>query len=594
MKDDQLILGIAPQHTSSVCVIDRQGKILFAASEERFNRIKCYSSVPLEALAYVAKNFDVKKIKTVALAGGHQFRKIDFMTPADQEKCLRNPLNVRRFLSNQDGTQEWNNLLRKLGIEATLHWYDHHQCHTASAYYASGMDKALVVTLDGGGDGLSATVAHADHGRIKQVATFDEKSSAGFFYGAITAGLGFRIFRHEGKLTGLAAYGDRKKLYARLKELFSVEVDGDKRLRINGKLVESMFKSDFPADPLFKAGVYIDFLRRRLTMQQMKDKLNNYKPRVAFEKHFKGVQYTREDMAAAAQAVLEDNAIALVRHYIEQTDYENLALAGGVVANVKMNQHLFNIGRVKNIFVAPYMGDEGLCVGAAYLNLKELAPDFTGRPIETMYLGPSYQRGEVEAALKRHGIKNFERIDDVDARAERIAELLRQDKAVGLFSGHMEFGPRALGARSVLAQAKQYNINDSLNKRMNRSEFMPFAPVMQYEKAHEVLDGKISGSEFAAEFMTITYAVKDKYKEMAPAVVHVDGTARPQLVRKEKHPLYYKILGHYERLTGVPILVNTSFNMHEEPIVHTPDDAIKSFQTNCVDVLAIENFVVSR
>lgn len=593
MIEDQLILGIAPQHTSSVCVLDRHGKLLFAASEERFNRIKCYSSVPLRALEHVARHFDVKKIKTVAIAGGHQFRKIDFMTPEEQEKCLRNPFNVRRFLSNQDGVAEWQNLLGRLGIDATLHWYDHHECHTASAYYASGMERALVVTLDGGGDGLSATVAHADHGEIKRVAAFDEKVSAGFFYGAVTAGLGFRIFRHEGKLTGLAAYGDRNKLYQRLRDLFAVDIDNN-RLSIRAKLVENMFTASWPADQLFQAGTYFKFLRGGLTMQQMKDRLNNYKPRQAFEKYFKGETYTREDMAAAAQAVLEDNAIALVRHYLEQTDYDCLALAGGVVANVKMNQYLFNIDRVKRIFVAPYMGDEGLCVGAAYLELKRLDPAFRGRRIDTMYLGPAYDAKQVETALQKLGVRHFERIDDIDARARRIAELLAEDKVVGLFSGGMEFGPRALGARSVLAPAKQYGINDSLNKRMNRSEFMPFAPVMQHEKAHEVLEGKISGSEFAAEFMTITYRVKEKYREMAPAVVHVDGTARPQLVQEDKHPLYYHILGHYERLTGIPILVNTSFNMHEEPIVHTPEDAIKSFQINCVDVLAIENFVVTR
>ncbi len=592
MNSNPLILGISPQHTSSVSVTDADGKILFAASEERFNRIKCYNSIPLDTLSYVAQHFDVARIEGVAIAGSHRFRKIDFLHSDLQEKSLRNPLLLPRFLSKKDGRSEWQAVLQRLGIAAAPTWYDHHECHAASAYYACGLDDALVVTIDGGGDGLSLTVSHGRQGTLTRLKAFKENASLGFFYGAITSGLGFRIFRHEGKLTGLAAYGDQSKLYAELSDLFQVRTDGGD-VDIRSPLVESMFEREFPADSLFLAGSYAKFLRGQASLQQFRDALNNYRPGSAFQKHFRGRQYTREDMAAAAQAVLEDSVLKLVRHYLQRTGCKNLVLAGGVVANVKLNQRLFNIEEVQNIFVAPYMGDEGLCIGAAYLHLKQRAPGFTGHPLDTMYLGPSYGPDRVEKALQQAGIRGVERIDAPDERARRIAGLIAQDRVVGFFHGAMEFGPRSLGARSVLASAKQYAINDTLNKRMKRSEFMPFAPVLPYERARDVLAGKVAGSEFAAEFMTITYNVHEKYSQLAPAVVHVDGTARPQLVRKEKNPLYHEVLIQYEKLTGVPILVNTSFNMHEEPIVNTPEDAIRAFQQGCVDTLAIENFVVS-
>ncbi|AVS73257.1 carbamoyltransferase family protein [Paracidovorax cattleyae] len=592
MNSNALILGISPQHTSSVSVTDMEGKILFAASEERFNRIKCYNSIPLDALTHVACHFDVSRIEGVAIAGGHRFRKIDFLPSDQQERSLRNPLLLPRFLSKKDGRSEWHGVLKGLGIAAAPNWYDHHECHAASAYYACGMDDALVVTIDGGGDGLSLTISHGRQGTLRRLKEFKEDASLGFFYGAVTSGLGFRIFRHEGKLTGLAAYGDQSRLYSELSDLFQISTEGGD-VKIRSALVEAMFKPDFPAEHLFLARNYASFLSGKVTLQQFRDALNNYRPGTAFRKHFGGRQYTQEDMAAAAQAVLEDSVLKLVRHYLQQTGCTNLVLAGGVVANVKLNQRLFNIEGVQNIFVAPYMGDEGLCVGAAYLHLKQHSPAFAGRTLDTMYLGPSYGTERVEQALQKAGVQGMERIDDPSVRARRIAELIAQDRVVGFFSGAMEFGPRSLGARSVLASAKQYEINDTLNKRMKRSEFMPFAPVLPHERARDVLAGKLAGSEFAAEFMTITYDVHEKYRQLAPAVVHVDGTARPQLIKKEKHPVYHDVLIHYEKLTGVPILVNTSFNMHEEPIVNTPEDAIRAFRQGCVDTLAIENFVVS-
>lgn len=591
MNSNDLLLGISPQHTASVCVIDTNGKILFAASEERFNRIKCYNSVPLETLSHVAQHFDVARIRGVAIAGSHRFRQIDFLPPAEQEKRLRNPFQLSQFLSRENGQAQWQALLGKLGIHAAPTWLDHHECHAASAYYACGFDDALVVTIDGGGDGLSLTVSRGRHGKLERLQQFEENASAGFFYGAVTSGLGFRIFRHEGKLTGLAAYGDKEKLYAQVQRLFQVNTS-DAGVHIQSDLVRSMFTRQFPADQLFLAKHYARFLSGRLTMQQFRDELNNYRPSRAFKQHFGDSEYTREDLAAATQAVLEDNLKKLIAHYLAQTGCSNLVLAGGVVANVKLNQHLFNLPGVDNIFVAPYMGDEGLCVGAAYLQLKRQQPAFAGHPLDTMYLGPSYDTERVAGALENSALSKVERIDDTAERAQRIAGLIAQNKVTGLFSGAMEFGPRSLGARSVLAPAKHYDINDTLNKRMKRSEFMPFAPVLPHERAHDVLCGKIAGSEFTAEFMTITYEVREQYQQLAPAIVHVDGTARPQLIRKDKHPLYHGILIEYEKLTGVPILVNTSFNMHEEPIVNTPEDAIRAFKQGCVDVLAIENFLV--
>ncbi len=294
------------------------------------------------------------------------------------------------------------------------------------------------------------------------------------------------------------------------------------------------------------------------------------------------------------QQHLEDVCTRFVRHWVRATGLGDVALAGGVVANVKLNQRIHEIPEVRSLYVYPAMGDDGLAAGAAYwlwaerigaAALEQRAPY---RPLD-MYLGPSYGEEEIEAMLREHGIA-YERCAALE---KQVAALLAQGRVVALFQGRMEYGPRALGNRTILYQPTDPSVNDWLNQRLERTEFMPFAPVTLQEYAGECYEN-LAGAERAARFMTVTFDCTDWMKKNCPAVVHVDGTARPQLVDHRLEPIYHGIVDEYRKLTGLPCLINTSFNMHEEPIVCTPYDALRAFQLGHLDYLAIGPFLVKH
>jgi carbamoyltransferase len=294
--------------------------------------------------------------------------------------------------------------------------------------------------------------------------------------------------------------------------------------------------------------------------------------------------YVREDVAAVYQLILEEEVAAVVKPYAEETGLKNLALAGGLFANVKLNGSLFRDLGMDQVYIFPHMGDGGLSVGAA-LEFLQAKP----RSFDSIFWGPDFSEAEMEQALKSatgNGLQ-YRREDDIE---KVIAGLLVDDKVVARFNGRMEFGPRALCNRTILYNASDPETNDWLNKRLGRTEFMPFAPVAMFDKA-DLLFEDIRGKEHACKFMSIIVDCTAFTKEKCPAIVHVDGTARPQLVTKEINPSAYKILEHYESVTGVPLLVNTSYNMHEEPIVRSPEDAVRAFLTSRLDYLAIGPFL---
>jgi len=292
-------------------------------------------------------------------------------------------------------------------------------------------------------------------------------------------------------------------------------------------------------------------------------------------------------VAAAYQRVLEEVATAYVSQYVRKTGLRNLVLSGGVVANVKLNQRLRDIDGIDGIFVHPNMGDGGCGTGAAML-------EFAGKPemakrLDHVYLGPEFSSAQIVEALNRAQLP-FTHYRPIEPK---VAALLAAGKVVARFDGRMEYGPRALGHRSILYHAKEPAVNQWLNQRLGRTEFMPFAPATLYEHRARCYH-RIEGADYAAQFMTITFDCTDEMKRDCPAAVHVDGTARPQLVAAESSPGFHRILTEYYKLTGVPSVINTSFNMHEEPIVCTPDDAIRAFLQGNLDYLAIGEFLVEH
>ncbi len=436
-------------------------------------------------------------------------------------------------------TQQLRQGLGQYGLEGKLRRFNHHDTHAANSFYASGFDEALLITLDGYGSGNCGGVYVGTPAGIQCLHRFSFPNSLGEYYEQVTSGLGFKPSRHEGKIVGLAAYGNPDILRDVLRERFVCQ-DGD---------------------ILIRAGMNRLFAR---ALAQ---------------------RFAKRDVAAAYQTVLEEVTQQMAAYWLTKTGMKNIAVSGGVNANVKLNQRLREIDGVERLFVYANMGDGGCGSGAAMLVFD--AAKIRNQAIDNVYFGPEYSDTEIQAALASEGLA-FERLPDIE---DRVAQLLTEDHIIGRFNGRMEYGPRALGNRSVLYPAREPEVNQWLNHQLGRTEFMPFAPAALASEAGRLFKN-LNGCEKTAEFMTVTFDCTEDMIRMCPAAVHVDGTARPQLVSERTNASFHKILrGYYER-TGIPALINTSFNMHEEPIVCSPADAIRAFLMGNIDYLAIGNFLV--
>ncbi len=568
------VLGVADAHDAGVALV-RDGRLVAAVNEERLTREKQVSGLPGRSLKQICEVSGIApdEIDLVALAGktwtGHPPPHNDFsradgtfaevqvlVEVADRIPGVRGTMRHPVALSCFRGVmprfagrraRRLAALLSEAGIAAPVVAYDHHDAHLASAYYTSGWPDALVISNDGFGDGLCCKVAIGRGGRLTLVSGNSMFNSLGIYYNLVTHICGFRKTHHVGKAASLAAHGDPDRTI----ELFRRLIRWDPN---RGRYVND--------GPIFRRALAL--IRRETD----------------------GIP--REDLAAGMQRRLEEILAEMVTHYMAASGQSRVALVGGVHANVRANQIVAELPGVEEIYVFPHMGDGGLGAGAAFLGAAERSG---GRAEPTrlrhVYLGPEFTDDRVEQALRQAGI-GFERPADM---AAAVAGHLAAGKVVGRFSGAMEFGPRALGNRSILYAATDPEVNVWLNEQLDRTEFMPFAPVLRIEDAPRFLRNYGEVNAHAALFMTLTFAVTDLCRDEAPAVVHVDGTARPQVLRRDDNPDYYDILSAYNRLTGLSVLVNTSFNLHEEPIVCRPEEAVRAFVEAKLDVLAIGPFV---
>jgi len=441
---------------------------------------------------------------------------------------------------------------RRYGFgKADIYFANHHFAHGIAAYFYSLFPDSLVYTADACGDNVAYSARIARHSTFEMLfggdaalrSTFPAHSM-GNLYGFFTQALGFKMDRHEGKLTGLSAFGEAKAAQ-KIKRHFWVEDNGE-------------IAADFPSH------------------EAMRD--------LAFDV---GRELSREDAAASVQAVLEELVCEAVEKLLRGSGLRTLAVAGGIFANVRLNRALLETTSAERIFIFPAMGDEGLPVGACllYLHERDGAQKWQRQRhrLGQLSLGRNYDDAFGTAARKYFDIKR-----ETAGHIDKAVDALVAGKVVGIFTGRMEYGPRALGNRSILASPIQREINDSINKRLNRSEFMPFAPVVLEEYAAKVFDIR-EGNAYAARFMTITCAVRPEWRKRIAAVVHVDGSARPQIVRKGDNPLYFRILSEFFNRTGLPVLVNTSFNVHEEPIINMPEQALRALSENRVDYVLTED-----
>ncbi|MGH8137460.1 MAG: carbamoyltransferase family protein [Steroidobacteraceae bacterium] len=569
------ILGITDHLTSGAALIE-DGVVRVAINEERLARKKMVMGFPRQSIEACLRIGGVRpqELDYVAVASkwGHLLRhhvdfdagalgvkegwlKALFFEAGSRLSVLREQVpsleslyyGLRRPVYAQRRRGIRHMLREDFGITAPAEFVWHHYAHAAGAYYASGFADALVVTLDGSGDGHSSHVYEARQGRLRLLHTVPSFDGIGNYYGYITHLCGFKMGKHEGKVTGLAALGKPRYRHA-LAQFIRYE---DGSMRNVGKA--------------FRRGALA--------------KLRAALPATA----------SREDLAASIQLLSEDLAARYVSYWLARTGLRNVALAGGVVANVKINQRIHEIRGVEQVFVYPAMSDEGLAAGAALsVRPKQIVDTWSPgkRCFDHVYLGPEHSTREMEAALRDAGVA-FTCPGNLEAQ---VAQSIAQGYVVARFAGRMEYGPRALGNRSILYRPDDRSVNDWLNRQLARTEFMPFAPSTLAEHADKCFEG-VRGARDTARFMTITFDCTREMRERAPGVVHVDGTARPQLVNPSDNPSYYRIIRDFMRRTGLPTIVNTSFNIHEEPIVCSPNDAVRAFLKGNLDLLSLGPFI---
>ena len=565
-------------HDTGVALVDRSGRIVAALSEERVSRIKMDGGYPFRAIETLQRmtgvrwaDLDAVAVPFLAPAGqlGEGLRLLAAGVPdpgllrgqwathlgRDRFQAGMQAIGAYDYLDDfkrrvadvraADGRPAvggWRQFLQAVGVgHVPLVQVDHHLAHAAAAHLMSGHQRSLVITCDGVGALKSSLVALGDGAALSVIARTFYPHSPGEFWEVITVLCGFHHMKHGGKITGLAAHGNPDApCYAVMRA--AIETRG---LTIRTRL-----------DPVMMAAAL--------------------------------ATVPREDIAATAQRRLTEVVVDLVRNAMARTGRTRLAVAGGVFANVRLNQAIAELPGLEDLFVCPVMGDEGLGVGAA---LWTAARRYGATPVAVphMYHGPEFSEAEMRDALTAHGLA-CTRLDD-GPLAEAVADHIGAGKVVALARGRMELGPRALGHRTILYRTSDPAVNTWLNARLHRTEFMPFAPVTLDEHADACYVG-LDRARRSAEFMTVTFTCTGQMRAQSPAVVHLDGTARPQLIRRDIDPFCHAVLTAYHRRTGVPSLVNTSFNMHEEPIVCTPDDAVRAFMQGHLDVLVLGPFLV--
>jgi carbamoyltransferase len=547
------VLGVtSPVSWNNAAAFVRDGVLVATAEEERFNRIKQSPRIPpIQAAQYCIRAAGIDADEVDAIAVGFQgpvmytlkqlwthlrageYRHLAFTVPGGLEYAMLHVKFRNELLAAEPG------LRGKPWV-----FVPHHLAHAASCYRVSGFDRANVITVDGNGEDDSGITAIADGDSIRIVKRRSIAESLGVYYGNVTELLGFRRHIDEGKVMGLAAFGDPT-------------------YDITGVRVDQM---DYSIDRRYNyAKFWQDFPIRRSPGSDIEDVHKNF--------------------AASAQLKLEDAGIALARGAHEISGYRQLCLSGGVALNCDMNARMLSAECVDDIFIQPASHDAGTALGAA-LEVAARHGEPSGFVMEHAYWGPEYSNEEIQAFLDEAKIA-YSRPPDIE---QAVAESLAAGDIIGWFQGRMEIGPRALGGRSILANPTLPEMKDLVNERVKHREgWRPFAPSMlEEEAANLVYDSHPS------PFMLLTFTVRPEWRERLSAAMHIDNTVRSQTVSSKTNPRYHGMISKFHALTGVPAVLNTSFNDQGEPIVMTPQDAVRCFFSTGLDRLAIGDFLVSK
>ncbi len=571
-----IVLGIsgAVSHDPSAALFV-DGELVAAAEEERFIRDKhAKGRYPYEATRFCLEYAGIKPGDVDAVA--FPYARIPLSSPARWHYAKRHwyapdrALDAifngnRRFRRNLERTKR---LVADLGIaKARIRPVEHHLTHASSAYHLSGFEeKTAILGIDGKGEYATTFFGYGEHGRIHKIKEFYDPDSLGGLYGALTEYLGFEMLDGEFKVMGMAPYGDPKRFD------FSRLIDYDKRaFKINTELVNVVglrrYK-DAQGRGYYFSPKLLDWLGPKRDGDEIDDPYIDY--------------------AASIQQLLEDVALGLIDHYLGDILAETgkLCYAGGVALNVKLNQRIIARDDVKELFVQPAASDAGTALGAAAYIAHELGDKVA--PMAHAYLGPRYSTEQCIEACEAHEQQPaWERLDDVPGQT---AKLLADGNPVAWFQGRMEFGPRALGNRSILGAPNVAGIAERINEQIKyRERWRPFCPSMLDRVAPQMLK-----TDHPAPYMTFTFDVAEEWKTRVPEVVHEDGTARAQVVTPESNPRYYALIEQLEKLTGNGVILNTSLNRRGEPMVCSPTDALNMFYGSELKYLVMEDVLVRK
>ncbi len=560
------ILGISCFYHDSAAALIKNGEIIAAAQEERFTRVKHDASFPINAINYCLNEADIhpEDIDYIVFYENPflKFERILFTNIATFPKSLQ------QFLL---ATKSW--IKEKLWVESIIRErldYDgevlfgkHHLSHMASAFYTSPFKKSAILTMDGVGEWATASYGIGKDNKIEIIKEMRFPHSLGLLYSAFTYYLGFKINNGEYKVMGLAPYGKPRYYDRIMNELIDLKSDGSIQLNLK----------------YFAFHYGLKMINRRFAVLFGGP---SRKPDEPFTERHK-------DIAASIQKATETIVLKMADYVYQETKIKNLCLAGGVALNSVANGKLLKKSRFDNIYVQPAATDAGGALGAAlsvWYNTLKNKRIYMGR--ENIYLGPSFTDEEIVSVLKQYPVK-YEKYTP-DQLVKRTAKLLADGRIVGWFQGRMEWGPRALGNRSILADPRRAEMKDKINKYVkHREAFRPFAPAVLSEYAEEYFE-----IENESPWMLFTVPVKKEKQKKIPAVVHIDGSARVQTVSEKDNPLFHQLLKEFYKITGIPVLLNTSFNIKGQPIVCFPENAINTFLKTGLDILVINNYICRK
>jgi len=568
------VLGISCFYHDASAALLKDGEIVAAAAEERFTRKKHDIDFPINAIDYCLKSENIT-IREIDRIGFYEKPILKFERVLSQHLEMF-PKSLKIFLTS---IPNWINqklrvvriIKKKLKYKGDIFFIEHHLAHAAGSFLISPYQSAAILTVDGVGEWSTTTYGKGENNEINLLKEIRFPHSLGLLYSTITAYLGFSVNNSEYKVMGLSAYGNKNRsknpYYSKLKKIIDIKEDGSYKL-----------------DMSYFTYHYKDKMVSKKLCKLLEGPVNKLDSELT-QRH--------KDISAALQLICEDIMIKMLNHVFEITKCENIVIAGGVALNSVSNGKILKNTPFKNIWIQPDPGDGGTSVGVASYIYHSILKHKRNFIFKDAFLGPGYSTQEVKDFLDKHKVI-YSAFKDKQELIKKTAKLIYENNVVAWFQNRMEWGPRALGARSILANPVNPKAKHLLNTKVKyRESFRPFAPVVCQDDALEYFDCDIPVPD-PTDFMLMVYPVHEKWHKLIPSVTHVDGSGRLQTIKRDQNILYYDVIKEFSKLSGIPILINTSFNIRGEPIVCTPADAYRCMMGTGIDYLIMDNFLIKR